>query len=338
MSQTSEKYRIEWLAADQARDAGLVEPADVTAFKDISYGEFGDWNLLDLYTPKAATNLDAAAKSVADKSAADNSATGNTAQKHPVIISVHGGAFVYGQKETYKFYLMSLAQRGFAVVNFNYRLAPEYKFPAVLEDMDAVLHWVLDNATKYNLDAENIFFVGDSAGATYAALYAVYCVNPEYANKVQTAAKSWYGKEARINPPLGFKPKAVALNCGLFNVAMERNNKADIMLDLFESHWEECCDFLNVEDFLTKEFPPAFVMTSEYDFLRFQNRNMARFLEKLGLPHVFKHYGTKDDKEISHVFHVNMKLPLAHACNDEECEFFKRLAKDQKSQISELTA
>lgn len=54
MSQNSEKYRVEWLAADQSRDAGLVEPADVIAFKDIPYGKFGDWNLLDLYIPKDA--------------------------------------------------------------------------------------------------------------------------------------------------------------------------------------------------------------------------------------------------------------------------------------------
>lgn len=309
MSQTSEMFRIEWLVADNARDAGLEEPADVTAFKDLPYGEFGHWNLLDLYLPKDAAEKDT---------------TKNAAQMLPVIISIHGGAFVYGQKETYKFYLMSLAQRGFAVVNFNYRLAPEYKFPAALEDTDAVLHWVLENAGKYNLDTENIFFVGDSAGANYAALYAIYCVNPAYARKVQDAAKKWHGKQARINPPLAFKPKALALNCGVYDLTADRDNHADTMLDLFgEEHLTECCEYLNVMDYLTADFPPAFVMTGEYDFLKLQNRHMDRALSKLNLPHVFKHYGTKENQEISHVFHVNMKLPLAHACNDDECEFFK---------------
>ena len=54
MSKTSDKFRIEWLAADKARDAGLEEPTDVAAFKDIPYGPAGHWNLLDLYVPKAA--------------------------------------------------------------------------------------------------------------------------------------------------------------------------------------------------------------------------------------------------------------------------------------------
>lgn len=298
MSKTSEKFRVEWLAADRARDAGLVEPNDVVAFKDVRYGEFGDWNLLDLYLPR-----------------------GN-AEKLPVIVSVHGGAFVYGQKETYKFYLMSLAERGFAVVNFNYRLAPEFKFPAALEDTDAVLHWVFENALKYNLDVENIFMVGDSAGANYAALYAIYRVNPEYACKVQKASVAWHGCAAKINPPEGFKPKAVALNCGLYDLTEEKNSRADTMQDLFGEHLEECCEYLNVMDYVTAQFPPAFVMTGEYDFLKRQAPRMAKTLEANKVPHVLKSYGTVGMKEISHVFHVNMKLALAHACNDEECEFF----------------
>ncbi len=309
MSKTSDKFRIEWLAADQARDEGLVESVHVTAFKDIPYGPAGHWNLLDLYVPKAG---------------AENCTTEiNETKKLPVIISIHGGAFVYGQKETYKFYLMSLAERGFAVVNFNYRLAPEFMFPAALEDTDAVLHWVLKNAEKYNLDAKNIFMVGDSAGANYAALYSIYCVNPEYARKVQNASAAWYGKPAEINPPLGFKPKALALNCGIYDLSNDRDNNPDTMTDLFGEHLMDCCEYMNAMDYLTVDFPPAFVMTGEYDFLKLQNRHMDHALEKLHLPHVFKSYGNKETKEISHVFHVNMKLPLAHACNDAECEFFK---------------
>lgn len=298
MSKTSENYRVEWLAADKARDEGLTEPADVIAIKDIPYGKFGGWNLLDLYMPKAS-------------------------QKLPVIASIHGGAFVYGQKETYKFYLMSLAERGFAVVNFNYRLAPEYKFPAALEDTDAVLHWIFDNAAKYNLDTDNIFMVGDSAGANYAALYTIYCINPEYARKVLSAATAWFGAPARINPPAGFAPRAVALNCGVYDLTEDRDHQADTMQDLFGEHLQECSDYLNVMDYLTQDFPPAFVMTGEYDFLKSQNLQMSEALSKRNIPHVFKCYGNKETREISHVFHVNMKLPLAHLCNDEECIFFK---------------
>ena len=65
------------------------------------------WQKLDVYRQKDATG------------------------KLPVIVSVHGGGWVYGDKERYQFYCMDLAERGFAVVNFSYRLAPEYKFSGI---------------------------------------------------------------------------------------------------------------------------------------------------------------------------------------------------------------
>ena len=60
---------------------------------------------------------------------------------------------------------MSLVKRGFAVVNYTYRLAPEYQYPAPLEDTNRVVTWVMEHAGEYDLDTENVFMVGDSAGA-----------------------------------------------------------------------------------------------------------------------------------------------------------------------------
>ena len=75
-------------------------------------------------------------------------------------------------------YCMDLAQRGFAVVNFSYRLAPENKFPAALEDTNTVFAWVLEHAEQYGFDSEHVFAVGDSAGAHMLGLYAAMCTNP----------------------------------------------------------------------------------------------------------------------------------------------------------------
>ena len=59
---------------------------------------------------------------------------------------------------------MSLVQHGFAVVNFTYRLAPEHKFPAAIEDTNLVMQFVMEHAREYGFDTDNIFAVGDSAG------------------------------------------------------------------------------------------------------------------------------------------------------------------------------
>ena len=46
------------------------------------------------------------------------------------------------------------------MVNFTYRLAPEYQFPAPVEDTNSVFAWILDNKDKYGMDVENLFAVG----------------------------------------------------------------------------------------------------------------------------------------------------------------------------------
>ena len=117
------KIREEFGASDAKRDAGLTTPSDIQRFDNICYGKDPVWQSLDLYRPKSMDE-----------------------KKLPVIVSVHGGAWVYGTKEVYQFYCMRLAQFGFAVVNFNYRLAPENKFPSSLEDTNLVFQWI--NANK----------------------------------------------------------------------------------------------------------------------------------------------------------------------------------------------
>ena len=66
---------------------------------------------------------------------------------------------------------------------YAYRLAPEYKFPAALEDTNLVVQWMLEHAQDYALDTEHVFMVGDSAGAHLLGLYTGICTNPEYAGK-----------------------------------------------------------------------------------------------------------------------------------------------------------
>ena len=124
---TSTIVRKAFAAGNMVRDAGLKTPEDVQRFDDIVYGEEDKvWQSLDVYRPKA-TNIE---------------------EKLPVIVSVHGGGWVYGDKKLYQFYCLSLAQRGFAVVNFSYRLAPESKFPASIIDTNLVFGWILDPAVS----------------------------------------------------------------------------------------------------------------------------------------------------------------------------------------------
>ena len=288
MSISSMMLRAAFKRSDDKRDKGLTTPEDILRFDDIRYGPDQKWNKLDVYRPKNAEGT------------------------LPVIVSVHGGGWVYGDKERYQYYCMSLAQHGFAVVNFSYRLAPKHKFPASLEDTNSVFRWVLLNAEKYGFDTARIFAVGDSAGAQNLALYSCICTNPDFA------------KDFSFSVPDGFAPTAVALNCGVYRIDISKKDlTAQLMADLLpEKGSAEEIRKISVMDHLTSAFPPSFIMTCEGDFLAQEASPLAEALKELNVPAEYHYYGDANNV-LGHVFHCNIRLPDAQQCNRDECEWFK---------------
>lgn len=90
MSQMSDFMRQQFKAGDDVRDAGLTTPPDIRRYDDIVYGPDSQIQKLDVYRPVEAGE-----------------------NKLPVIVSVHGGGWVYGDKERYQYYCMHPAQMGF---------------------------------------------------------------------------------------------------------------------------------------------------------------------------------------------------------------------------------
>ena len=275
MSLSSALVRFLFRRSDNRRDAGLSTPEDVLRYDHLRYGPDERWNVLDIYRPKGTDRM------------------------LPVIVSVHGGGMVYGDKERYQYYCMSLVKHGFAVVNFSYRLAPEHKYPAALEDTALVFSWVMEHAQEYGLDPENIFAVGDSAGAQLLGLYAC-----RFSNRL----------------------KAVALNCGIYR--LRKKESIGFFPDLTRDYLpgkgtQEELRQVSVSDLVTSAFPPAFVMTAEGDFLAGQALPFVQKLQNLGVQAEYHYFGDAGHR-LGHVFHCNIRLPEAQRCNMEECEFFRR--------------
>lgn len=220
---------------------------------------------------------------------------------------------MYGDKERYQYYCMSLAQRGFAVVNFTYRLAPESKFPAQLEDVNLVCKWVMKRAGRFHFDTERIFAVGDSAGAHLLGLYAAICTNPAYAAKYDFAV------------PEGFALTAIALNCGVYRIPREGadNMTMLIMKELLpEGGTEEELESIDVLNGITDVYPPVFCMTSVADHQKAQAPALVQKLLENNVPFVYRVFGDKVNK-LGHVFHCDVKTIDAAQCNDAECDFFR---------------
>lgn len=274
--------------SDAKRDAAIPLPQGVTSFLDLSYGPNGKWNLLDVYIPADAT------------------------EPLPTIVSIHGGGYVYGSKDIYRRYGMDMAKRGFAFVNFNYRLAPKWKFPTPLEDTNAVMQWICRNAADYHLDPSRIILLGDSAGAQLTSQYAAIYANPEYA--------ACFPLEL---PPI--RICCVGLFCGMYDMKERASgSRKGIHLDYLGKQLSGDDPRFAVLENIRENYPPAFIATACHDFLRDCAEPMHRFLTERNVDSQCHCYGTEADKHVGHVFHVNILLPEAKQCNDDSAEFFKK--------------
>jgi acetyl esterase/lipase len=91
----------------------------------------------------------------------------------PLIVFIHGGAWLQGSKDEAPGTL--LCRQGFAVASINYRLTQEAPFPAQIEDCKAAIRFLRANASKYNIDPKRVGVWGVSAGGHLAALLGTSC-------------------------------------------------------------------------------------------------------------------------------------------------------------------
>lgn len=150
--------------ADSPDTAAIYAPlqekepyAGVEVERDVKYGP-AESNRLDVFTPQAAS------------------------PSRPVLIFVHGGAFVGGDKHRsgspfYDNIMVWAAKNGFVGVNLDYRVAPASPWPAGAEDLGAAVAWVTQNIAARGGDPARIFLMGHSAGAAHVASYVSH---PEF--------------------------------------------------------------------------------------------------------------------------------------------------------------
>ena len=96
----------------------------------------------------------------------------------PTVLVVHGGAWTTGDKNQLRDYATSLAKRGYAAFAINYRLAPQHKHPAQIEDCRDAVRWLrTEGVKKYRVDASRIGAIGYSAGGHLVSMLAVTGLN-----------------------------------------------------------------------------------------------------------------------------------------------------------------
>ncbi|MEX0901864.1 MAG: alpha/beta hydrolase [Pseudohongiellaceae bacterium] len=131
----------------------------------------------------------------------------------PIIIHIHGGAWQFGSAADNRAALSRLANQGYAVFSVAYRFAPQFTFPAQLEDVQSALTWIHDNANSYQADSSRIALIGRSAGAQLAMLAA-------YTSEIPVrGVVSYYGptelaamyEDPPVHDPMDIRDKLVDL-------------------------------------------------------------------------------------------------------------------------------
>lgn len=102
---------------------------------------------------------------------------------YPTILMIHGGAWFSGNKVHVALHAHHAAMEGYAVVAINYRLAPRYKFPAQLEDLNLALSWIDAKSDEYGFDPDNVAGYGYSAGAHLICLLGTTQIEAEGTDK-----------------------------------------------------------------------------------------------------------------------------------------------------------
>jgi acetyl esterase/lipase len=142
--------------ADWRRPLAMVRPG-VELIRHIPYGPAGVRQQLDIYRPAHIPP-----------------------QGCPVLLQIHGGAWMVGDKGSQALPLMyHLASRGWICVAANYRLSPSVGFPTHLEDCKRALCWIRQHGREYGMDTDFVAVTGGSAGGHLSALMGLTANRPE---------------------------------------------------------------------------------------------------------------------------------------------------------------
>lgn len=202
----------------------------------------------------------------------------------PILVYFHGGFFVVEDLDTEDNLCRSLSNGTCCiVVSVDYRLAPEHKFPAAVEDAYAAIKWVADKANYINGDPARIAVGGISAGGNLAAVVAIMARDRGGPGLIY---------QLLINPGIDYSR---------FDTKSYQKYADGYFLTKADMEWG-CANYLNCEEDRLNPLvsplqapeliglPPALVITSEFDVLRDEGESYAKRLRKAGVSVRYRRY------------------------------------------------
>lgn len=213
-------------------------------------------------------------------------------EKYPVIVDIHGGGLMYGDKSMNRIYASRLAARGYAVVVINYRLCPDVLYAEQVRDVMASYKWVAENGERYGLDTDNAYVVGDSAGGQLAF----------YTSLVNTSEEL----RALYNvPDSGLHFNAAGLISGMYDMKSGVNSVLISCMLGYTYYESPYYPYLQPEEVIDKgTLPPSYIVTSAKDFLRPASLQLDALLTEKNLPHQLHDWEITFNRSSGHITSV----------------------------------
>ncbi len=254
---------------DAPRLSKMADLPGIRVYRDIPYVPQGDAaRQLDIYVQEGVT------------------------APQRVIIDIHGGGLVYGDKALNRFYGMYLASLGYTVVMPAYRLVPQVDCPAQLADIFACYRWLGEHGAEYGCDLSQVFILGDSAGA-FLAMYTTLIQN-------SPRLQALYGIA-----PAPFAIRGLGLVSGMFQLQsgmISGLRKLFFGRDYKNSVYYQNMNFASLPEIA--QLPPCYLVTSREDMIRKAVLEFDGILQRAGVPHLLRNWPKTPGVKLPHVFSV----------------------------------
>lgn len=230
----------------------------------------------------------------------------------PVIINIHGGALIMGNKNFSVGFCRQLAHRGYLVCSLEYRLIPDVRVYEQFDDVCAGMDCVGRKLVEFDVDFTRIYLAAESAGA-YLATYVA-------------AMK----KSVELQKAIGYEPsrmnfRAMGLISGMFYTTRKDATGRFLAKSFYgkDEKSRAIARFTNPEDpEIIYHIPPCYLVTSKADMLERYTLDFAGELGNKGVEHKLRHMGS--DPKLIHAFPVlRPDLPESERVIDEIVQWFR---------------
>jgi acetyl esterase len=201
----------------------------------------------------------------------------------PCLVFYHGGGWVIGDLDSHDVVCRKLAHEGeLIVISVDYRLAPEHKFPAAVDDAISATKWVAANAKALGIDTTRLMVGGDSAGGNLAAVVALAARDgdgPKIAGQVLIYPATDF---AMTHPSHSEPETSILLTHSVIKWFCNHYLSGPADAD----HWKAS----PARATTLSGLPPAYVMTAGADPLRDEGDEYAARLKEAGVSVTYRHF------------------------------------------------